>query len=132
VNLGYEIGQGLPSLRRQAESRFTERLKFFTAVESTDPDTFEVATVETSLGTVPGRVKVASFQGQDPEVAGQYPVVSRLEVHVAVGSVNAPPDTFVRVLASTMDPGMVGRVFRVSDRPSMGQVTAWRYPVEEV
>jgi len=132
VNLGYEIGQGLPSLRRQAESRFTERLKFFTATETTDPATFEVTTVETNVGTVPGRVKMASFQGRDPEVAGQYPVVSRLEVHVAVGSVNAPPDTFVRVLASTMDPGLVGRVFRVSDRPSMGAVTAWRYPVEEV
>jgi hypothetical protein len=27
---------------------------------------------------------------------------------------------------------LVGRVFRVSDRPQAGQVTAHRYPVEEV
>jgi len=118
--------------RRMAETRFTESLRFFTMVEGTDPDTLEPTTVETVIGTVPGRVKVTAVQGRDAESAGQYPVVSHREVHVAVGAVEAVPGVFVRVVSSSVDAGLVGRVFRVSDRPSMGQVTAWRYPVEEV
>jgi len=114
-----------------AEARFTESLRFFTVVEGTDPETLEPTMVESVIGTVPGRVKVTAVQGRDVESAGQYPVVSHREVHVAVGAVEAVPGVFVRVLASSVDAGLVGRVFRVADRPSMGQVTAWRYPVEE-
>lgn len=118
--------------RRMAEARFTESLRFFTMVEGTDPETLEPTTVETVIGTVPGRVKVTAVQGRDAESGGQYPVVSHREVHVAVGAVEAVPGVFVRVVSSSVDAGLVGRVFRVADRPSMGQVTAWRYPVEEV
>lgn len=117
--------------RRMAEARFTESLRFFTVVEGTDPETLEPTMVESVIGTVPGRVKVTAVQGRDAESAGQYPVVSHREVHVAVGAVEAVPGVFVRVVSSSVDAGLVGRVFRVSDRPSMGQVTAWRYPVEE-
>ena len=153
VNLGYDIAQNLPFLRAQAVSRFTETFTFFTVEDGPpDPDTFEPTVVETVAGAdVPGRFKSANTQGRDVESGGQYPVVGRREVHVAVGAValtvpggdlvpgaelspgvGAMPDVFVRCVASTVDAGLVGRVFRVSERPSSGQVTSWRFPVEEV
>jgi hypothetical protein len=153
VNLGYDLGFALPLLRAQAESRFTEVFTFFTQEEGpVNPETFEPTVVETIVGAdIPGRFKSVNTQGRDVESGGQYPVVGRREVHVAVGAValtvpapalvpgaelapgvGAMPDVFVRCIASTVDAGLVGRVFRVSERPSSGQVTAWRYPVEEV
>jgi hypothetical protein len=134
VNLGYDIAQNLPFLRAQAESRFTETFDFFTSVEGEpDPDTFEPTTVETIVAAdVAGRFKSANTQGQDVESGVQFPVLGRREVHVAVGAVEVVPDMFVRCTASTVDAGLVGRVFRVAERPSSGQVTAWRIPVEEV
>jgi hypothetical protein len=120
--------------RRQAEARFTETFTFFTTEEGeADPVTFEPTIIETPVATeIPGRFKVSNTQGRDVESGAQYPVVGRREVHVAVGAVDVLPGVFVRVTASTADEGLVGRVVRVADRPASGQVTAWRYPVEEV
>jgi hypothetical protein len=36
------------------------------------------------------------------------------------------------VLASSVDPSLVGRKFRVAGNAQAGQVTSHRYPVEEV
>ena len=41
-------------------------------------------------------------------------------------------DTLWRVTASTVDPSLVGRVFRTKGLPQAGQVTAHRFPVESV
>jgi hypothetical protein len=134
MNLGYELAQALPLLRAQAVSRFTETFAFFMTEEGpVDPETFEPTVIETPVATgVAGRVKMAAVQGQDVESGGQYPVVTRLEVHVAVGAVEANPGVFVRVTGSTADASLVGRVFMISEPPSAGQVTAARWPVREV
>ena len=133
MSLGYDVAAQLPYLRSQAESRFTETLTFFTAEESTDPITLDPVTVETPVATgKPGRVKYTGTQGQDVEAGGQYPVITRPEVHVAVGSVDVAPNVFVRVTGSTADAGLIGSVFRISEPCPKGQVTAWRYPAEEV
>ena len=119
--------------RAQAEARFTETFDFFTAVEGIDPVTLEPTSVETPLTAgIAGRLKFTNTQGNEAESAGQYPVIGRREVHVGVGTVLALPGTLVRCIASTADVGLVGRVFRVADRPAGGQVTAYRYPVTEV
>lgn len=132
VSLGYDLAQHLPGLRREAESRFTETVVFFTASEETDPETLDVVAVESPIGETAARVKVNATQRRDVESGGQHPVLSRLEVHVAVGSVDAPTGSFVRVVASTADSSLVGNVYRVSEPHAAGNVTAWRYPVEEV
>jgi hypothetical protein len=119
--------------RAQAEARFTETFTFFTEEESTDPVSLEPTTVETVVSAgVEGRVKNATTEGRDVESGGQFPVLSKLEVHVAVGSVDVADGVHVRVTASTVDDGLVGAVYRVSEPPAKGQVTAWRYPVTQV
>jgi hypothetical protein len=133
MNLGYDIAGALPEFQSQARSRFTETFTFFTAAEGIDPVTLRPTYVETILAAnIAGRIKFSNTQGNDVESGGQFPVVGRREVHVAVGSVSASPGVFVRVTASTADAGLVGRVLRVVDRSAGGQVSAWRYPVEEV
>lgn len=134
MNLGYDIGGMLPGLRAQAESRFTETFTFFAATDGGLPDENGNPTqTETVLHSgVAGRVKYTGTQGQDVESGGQYPVVTKPEVHVAVGSVDVPVGVFVRVTGSSVDAGLVGSVFRISEPCTKGQVTAWRYPAEEV
>lgn len=120
--------------RGSAATRFTETLTFFTESDGGMPDENGNPTnAETVLHAgVRGRVKHTRTQGQDVESGGQYPVVTKPEVHVAVGSVDVPVGVFVRVTGSSVDAGLVGSVFRVSEPCTKGQVTAWRYPAEEV
>lgn len=118
--------------RNWAQARFTETFTFYTESESTDPVTLDPTTVETVVAAgVAGRLKFTNTDGRDVESGAQFPVVSRREVHVAVGAVDAAPGVLVRCVSSTVDPSLVGRVFRVSDRPQAGQTTAHRFPVEE-
>jgi len=117
--------------RRMAAIRFTETVEFFT--EALSDTTFPPTKVETVVAAgVPARVKITSSVVSEKDIAGQAPAVMQREVHVPVGSVAVGPSVFVRVTASTADPGMVGRVFRTGMRSGVGQVTVWRYPVEEV
>lgn len=119
--------------RRMAAVRFTETVEFFTVVRGEDPVTLQPVDVETVVTSgVPARVKITSSVVSDRQIAGQAPSVMQREVHVPVGSVVVGPSVFVRVTASRSDPGMVGRVFRTGMRSGVGQVTVWRYPVEEV
>lgn len=122
----------LTSGRNAAESRFTETLVFFQAASTVDDSTLLVTTVEAAAATVPGRIKVQRTLGQDAAPGTQSVVVTRLEAHVAVGAYDAAPGCWVRVTASTSDDALVGRVFRVAEPHTAGQVTAWRYPVTEV
>lgn len=132
MTLGTDVSAQLPYLRSEAVSRFTEVFEFFSESVGRDPVTFERVTVRTVLATVPGRLRAqypnAAVAG---EPIGQPVVVQRLDVHVAVGSHAAKSGELVRILSSSMDAESVGRVFRVLDSPVMGQVTAWRTPVED-
>ena len=117
--------------RRMAAQRMTETVTFFT--EALSDATFPPSAVETVVAAgIPARVKITSSVVSEKDVAGQAPAVMHREVHVPVGSVAVGPSVLVRVTASTADPGMVGRVFRTGMRSGVGQVTVWRYPVEEV
>lgn len=117
--------------RRLAAQRFTETVTFFTSALS--DATFPPTKVETVVAAgIPARVKVTSSVVSEKQIAGQAPAVMQREVHVPVGSVAVGPSVMIRVTASTADPGMVGRVFRTGMRSGVGQVTVWRYPVEEV
>lgn len=119
--------------RAYAEARFTETVQFYTVSKTFNETTLAEVEVETNVGAaVSGRIKSGQAQGRDVEAANQFPVLQRLEVHVATGSVDAPVGAHVRVTASTADAMLVGTVYRVSERPQAGQTTAWRYPVERL
>jgi hypothetical protein len=124
-----------------AESRMTETVTFFTEEDAIDEETLQPIKVETPIaGTVdgkstfniPARLKAASKESRDVEIAGQEPVVSALVLSVPSGSIRVGPSVFVQVSASTSDPSLAGVRVRTKDFPAMGQTTAWRYPVEQV
>ena len=126
------LGTAVSLGRQHAESRMTETVRFYTTSEGTNP-AGEVVEVETVIAdNVRARVRMRGLAPRDAEVAGQDPVVSELRVDVPVGSVKVGPSVSIRVLSSASDPGLVGEVYQTRDFPSMGQVTAWRYPVEQV
>lgn len=113
--------------RRMKAQRFTETVEFFTVELGEEED------VETLIASnIPAQVKSSSSVVSDKDLAGQALEVTQREVHVPVGSVLVGPSVMVRVTASTADDDLVGRVYRTRMRPGGGQVTAWRYPVEEV
>lgn len=120
--------------RAMAESRFTETFTFFSSVRGVDPDTLADADVETVLySAVLGRVKYPSLTVSTSSAAGQTFATQDVTVSVAVGAAPlAHEGHFCRVTASTVDPGLVGRKFRVKGSPASGQVTSHRFPVSEV
>lgn len=126
------VARALAMGRQKSAARMTETFDFFTVTEGEDDVTLQPIRVETVLGSTVGRLKVSSSVVSEREIAGQAPAVTQREVHVPVGSVDVGPSVFVRVTASASDPGAVGRVFRTQMRSGVGQVTVWRYPVEEV
>lgn len=133
VTLGGDVAASLPGLRAEAESRFTETVTFFTVERGEDPITLQPVDVETVLANdVRARLRSAARDPRDVPIAGQEPVVSKLTLSVGVGSVRVGPSVFVRVTASKADEGLVGVKVRTLDFPTMGQVSAWRYPVEQV
>lgn len=132
MSLGWDIAAHLPGLRAEAVSRFTETVTFFTAVKGED-ENLQPIDVETVIeADVAARLRSAARDPRDVPIAGQEPVVSKLTLSVGVGTVRVGPSVFVRVTASSSDPGLVGVKVRTTDFPTMGQVTAWRYPVEQV
>jgi hypothetical protein len=125
---------GLMQFRALASSRFTETLRFYILNgTTTDPDTLEDVEDITVLHTVAGRVKYPTLTVSERSAVGQVFATQSVNVHVAVGSApDVRANHFVTVTASTADPALVGRVFRVTGNAQSGQVTAHRFPVEQV
>lgn len=133
MTLGGDVAASLPALQAEAESRFTDTVTFFTVATGEDPVTLQPVEVETVVAAgVRGRLRSAARDPRDVPFAGQLPVVSKLVLSVPVGSVRVGPSVFARVTASASDAGLVGVKVRTTDYPTMGQVSAWRYPVEQV
>ena len=123
--------------RGHASTLFTETLQFFAhGAVTINPETLAETATDTVLFTVPGRIKFLSMNSLTPtevETSGQVIAVQNTFAVVAVGSTpDVAADHFVRVTASTADSTLVGRVFRVTGLPQSGQVTAHRYPIEEM
>lgn len=119
--------------RRLAEGRMTEVFDFYAVTKVDDLVTLQPIDVETMIAAgIKGRLKITSSVVSEKDIAGQAPATMQREIHVPIGSVKVGPSVHVRVVSSTSDPGAVGRVFRTGMRSGVGQVTAWRYPVEEV
>lgn len=132
MSLGYDIAGALPGLRAEANSRMTETVTAGVFTDGTDPDTLEptrVLAVEHYAGI--GRIRwgsreVSNANGPSMPVAVQEPYLS-----VPFGSPLIHEGDEVHCAASS-DPLLVGRKFTVSGSPVAGQVTAYRYPLEEL
>lgn len=132
MTLGADIAAELVAMRASAESRMTETVTFFTVEPGYDPVTLKATNVETVVAEgIPGRVKPAKREGTDVKIGGQTPVVAQTVLSVPVGSHRTAPSEWVRITASTSDDALVGTTYRVADYPTLGQVTAWRCPIEQ-
>lgn len=131
--LGDVLAAALPGLRAEAVSRMTERGYFFEWVPGFDPVTLLETEVERVVG-VPtvARLRSDNRSAGEVVVGTQVPAVSTLVLSVPVGSVLVGKGLFFRVTDSSSDAGLVGVVVRTLFEPTLGQVTAWRYPVEAV
>jgi hypothetical protein len=120
--------------RAHARARFTETFTVFTTQSVLNEATGQYEDTEVVLyASVPGRWKSPTLTVREREQGAQVPAIQDLQIHVEVGAtplvgVNA----MWRVAGSTVDASLVGRVARTKGLPQAGQVTAWRYPVEEV
>ena len=131
--LGDDLAAALPGLRAEAVSRMTETGYFFRLVDGTDPVTFEAITVEQVVGALTvARLRTDNRSAQTVVVGTQVPAVSTLVLSVPVGSVRVGQDALFKVTSSTVDDALVGVVVRTLFEPTLGQVSAWRYPVEAV
>ena len=127
--LGGVLGAG----RAQAEARFTETFKTYTVTRVLGESGEYTDTEVTVNASVAGRVKFPTLTVSEREQGAQSPAVQDVHIHVAVGAApDVTVDTLWRVTASTVDPSLVGRVFRTKGLPQAGQVTAHRFPVESV
>jgi len=126
--------QGVLAMARSAtEGNFTESLTFFSSVTVQNTETLTDETTEAPIHTVPGRIKYPTSTVSESSAVGQRFAEQSVIASVAVGSTpNVRTDHFCRVVSSTVDPGLVGRVFRVTGQPASGQVSAARYPLEAV
>jgi len=119
--------------RREAEARFTETFTAFTVSRVLGAGGAYADTDIPVHADVAGRVKFPTLTVREREQGAQVPAVQDVQVHVAVG---ATPDVAVNTLwrcaASASDSSLVGRVFRTKGLPQAGNVTAHRYPVEQV
>lgn len=119
--------------RRQTAARFTETFKVFTVARVLGAGGGYTDTEVTVYASVLGEVKYPSLTVAERAQGGQVPAVQDVLIKVAVGSTpNVVVNTLWRVTASTVDPDLVGRVFRTKGEAQSGKVTAHRYPVERV
>lgn len=120
--------------RAQAEARFTETFMVFTVETVLDEATgLETPTEMTVYASVRGRWKSPTLTVSERAQGAQVPAVQDTQIHVAVGATPlVGVSTMWRVTASDADPSLVGREARTKGLPQAGQVTAHRYPVEEV
>lgn len=119
--------------RRMAVSRMTETVTVSVESKSTNPSTGDpVRTVSSPVYSGVAQIAFPSLVVSERDVQGQQVAATSpvLKLPVSVGVVLT--GHVVRVTASTSDASLVGRWFRVKSPPQSGQVTAHRYPLEEV
>jgi len=92
------------------------------------------AEIVTSTLVYTGRCKVQQSGSQEstPEAGGATFTVQRSEVHFPVGAFVPAIGQVITVTAATLDPLLIGRVFRVVALLHKSAATAYRLAVSEV
>lgn len=118
--------------RRQAEKIMvnTATITRNTGETYTDPETYEVIPVVTTVYDGRCRVRTYSPQESTPESAGATITVQRYEVHFPAGTFQALVGDVVTITAAALDPYLVGRQFRVVALHHEALATAYRLGVE--
>ncbi len=131
--IGDYLEVDLVSARAETESRMTETLTIGAETFATDQVTGDaVRSVADPVYSDIGQIVFPSTVVSERDTQGQHVATTSpmLKLPTSVGGV--VKGHVVRVTASSSDSTLVGRWFRVKSLPQSGQVTAHRYPLEEV
>lgn len=132
MTLGDDINLALPVLRAEANSRMFETVVVCSFRAGTDPVTGDpTRVVETERYDGIGRIRWGSREVSNSQATGSPAAMQEPYLSVPFGTARFFTDDEVECVASS-DPLLVGRRFKVSGGASAGQVTAYRYPLEEL
>lgn len=117
-----------------AKARMTETVAVGPFTEHVDRDS--LATTRTFDGTVYadiGQIKYPSLTVSEGVAVSQQVTSADVVLKVPAGAAPLVREGhLVRVTASSIDGTLVGREYRVKAFPQSGQVTAHRFPIEEL
>lgn len=132
MSLGSDIAAALPGLRAEAESRMSELVqvgRFADGVDDATGDPTWDLVAERYSGKA--RIRWGSREVTNADAPSTPVTVQEPYLSVPFGTVLLRDNDEVLVVGSD-DPVLVGRRFRVQGFPVAGQVTAHRYPLEEL
>ena len=115
-----------------ADSRMSETVLVGKFRDGTDPDTKEATRVlETERYTGKARIRWGSREVSNSQATGSPVAMQEPYLSVPFGTARFFTDDEVECIASP-DPLLVGRRFKLSGAAAAGQVSAYRYPLEEL
>lgn len=132
MSLGSDIDAGLIELRAEAESRMTDSVMVGKFVDGTDPITKDaIRVLELARYTGKGRIRWGSREVSNSQATGSPVAMQEPYLSVPFGTARFFTDDEVECNDSP-DPLLVGRRFKISGAAAAGQVSAYRYPLEEL
>lgn len=118
--------------QHMADSRMSETVLVGKFRDGTDPDTKEATRVlETARYTGKARIRWGSREVSNSQATGSPVAMQEPYLSVPFGTARFFTDDEVECSASP-DPLLVGRRFKLSGAAAAGQVSAYRYPLEEL
>ena len=118
--------------QHMADSRMSETVLVGKFRDGTDPDTKEATRVlETERYTGKARIRWGSREVSNSQATGSSVAMQEPYLSVPFGTARFFTDDEVECSASP-DPLLVGRRFKLSGAAAAGQVSAYRYPLEEL
>ncbi len=118
--------------QHMADSRMSETVLVGKFRDGTDPDTKEATRVlETERYTGKARIRWGSREVSNSQATGSPVAMQEPYLSVPFGTARFFTDDEVECSASP-DPLLVGRRFKLSGGAAAGQVSAYRYPLEEL
>lgn len=131
MGLAEDVLGELPFLREQAESLMTEVADIGSLTYEQGPNLETIETISAPVYSGRCRLKWQQMRTTDTDVAGQMASESSVVLKLPIGTTGVHEGMMVLVSASTVDPSLPGRRFRIAGTPQSGQVTALRFPVSE-
>lgn len=130
--LGWDIRDGLLTIRREAESIMTETVVCGEWEDATDPATGDaIRTLTTGRYTGKGRIRYPSRAVLNVNQAAPAGVLEPV-LSIPHGAPQLFDGDEVEVAASAADAALVGRRFKVQGRAAAGQTSAHRYLLQEL
>lgn len=119
--------------RAAAERNMTSTVKVSRLARAFDEATGTYADSWTTVYEGPGKLQFFDNAYEQTPVAGGHTFITgRQMVHLPVGASGIQVDDVVEVVADALNPGLLGRTWRVTNTPAKSHQTALRFPVEEV